>query len=400
MANYTLRKNQDGSVSCTIRVHRGRGADHKQLKPFTKTVRLDGDLTTRQLNRAAASEAALFERECEKGRVALENPKFETYAAYVLAQKLRGGMKPTSALTWERSLKRLNAEIGGMRIQDIQARHLNKLYTRLEQSGNERTGKGLSPQSIHVLHGVFGSVMSTAFREGLIQVNPATRCILPKQEPPKVDALTLDEVEAVLSALESEPAKWRTFFNLAICTGLRRGELAGLCWDSVDTKANTLHITRNLTYTPSGGNVLGSLKTGTKSNRFITVPLTMSQMLEAWHQEQRALFEKIGVQNPLDLCFTTDEGKPINPSNINTWLRTFCKRHGLRVVHCHQFRHTAATLLIGSGLDLASVAQRLGHSKLSTTANIYTHATSDADAKVTAALDRIIYTSKENTQQK
>ena len=125
----------------------------------------------------------------------------------------------------------------------------------------------------------------------------------------------------------------------------------------------------------------------------------MLEMLEAWHLEQRALFEKIGVKNPLGLCFTTDEGKPINPSNINTWLGSFCKRHGLRKVHCHQFRHTAATLLISSGVDLPSVAQRLGHSKLSTTADIYTHPTSEADAKVTAALDRMIYTDKQNTQQ-
>lgn len=393
MANYTLRKNKDGSTSCLIRVHRGRGLDKKQLKPFTKTVRLEAGLTERQLRKAADDAARDFERDCKEGKVAAERPNFQTYAAYVFQLKQRTGkLKNCSANIWEMSLKRLDDEIGPLKLEDIRVDMLNKFYGRLMENGNQTTGKGLSPRTIRIIHGVFSSVLAEAVKEGLLQTNIASRVTLPKLSKDRVDALELNELEAVLRAAESEPTKWKVFINLLVSTGLRRGEVLGLRWSRCDLKGNRLYIDTNLTYTPKTGCNLGTLKTGERANRFISIPAHVSMMLADWKKEQRRIQKGRGLENKLGLVFTQDGCcEPVNPSNINSYLTRFCKKYNLPHFHAHQCRHSMASLLLNNGMDVAAVSQRLGHSRLSTTLDTYGHILQGADLKVVEAVDELIY---------
>ena len=146
-----------------------------------------------------------------------------------------------------------------------------------------------------------------------------------------------ETIKAILSALESEPTKWQIIIYLALQTDLRCGELTGLCWDCVNTTEHTLHIKRSLRYSPKSGPVFGPLKYGERAIRHITIPPSLSEMLDVWRQEQQELFP----QNPHGLCFTTDDGKPLTVQHINMWLGAFCRRHNLPTVRYHQLTRMA-----------------------------------------------------------
>lgn len=79
--------------------------------------------------------------------------------------------------------------------------------------------------------------------------------------------------------------------------------------------------------------------------------------------------------------FAQDSGKAMHPDNVNTWLRSFSRRHSLSHINPHAFRHSMASILYFNGVDSVSISKRLGHAQVSTTANIYAHVMEQADQK-------------------
>ena len=145
MANITPRRNKDGDIiSYQIRVFRGRNADGTRLKDYMMTWRPTPGMTKRQIAKELERQATLFEEACKQGQVSIEKPTFEKYAAYVVELKERNGLKVKTAVRYKDMLKRINAEIGPIKLQDLRPDHLNRLYAKLAEPGqNKKTGGGL-----------------------------------------------------------------------------------------------------------------------------------------------------------------------------------------------------------------------------------------------------------------
>ena len=117
-----------------------------------------------------------------------------------------------------------------------------------------------------------------------------------------------------------------------------------------------------------------------RRTRIIKLPLETLQLLRkyrAWQMEQRLLHGDLW--HDTGYVFTSENGKPINPSAIGAMLRWFEKRHDLPHINAHKFRHTMASILYYSGADPVSISKRLGHAAVSTTQNIYSHLIEQAD---------------------
>ena len=261
-------------------------------------------------------------------------------------------------------------------------RAMNSLYTALAQPGqNKRTGGGLSAKTILEHHRLISTVLDQAEREGLVPFNVAGKATLPKQERREVNYFQPEQVEAIRDALELEPIKWRTITHLFLITGARRGEILGLKWDKVDFEQNRIHICNNVLYSPDRGIYESTPKTDT-SNRFVTLPLETMKLLRkyrAWQNEERLrLGEYYQYQG---YVFTQDNGQPMHPDGVTTWLSRFSERHGLPHINPHAFRHTMASMLYFNGVDSVSISKRLGHAQVSTTANIYAHVMEEADQR-------------------
>ena len=84
--------------------------------------------------------------------------------------------------------------------------------------------------------------------------------------------------------------------------------------------------------------------------------------------------------------FVRDDGRPMQPDSIGSWLTRFYKRHNLPKINPHAFRHTVASVLIHSGTDVVSVSKRLGHARTSTTTDIYAHIMQEADQQASECI--------------
>lgn len=247
----------------------------------------------------------------------------------------------------------------------------------------------LSTKTILEHHRLISTVMSQAEKEMLIQYNPAHRATPPKIERAEVDSFQPEELARILECLELEPIKWRTITHLLIITGCRRGEIMGLHWDAIDWKGQQLRIDRALLYTAESGIYEDSTKTG--ETRFIKVPAETIQLLKLY----RAYYDGLKVKNgdrwiETDYVFTRDDGGVMNPDNVTQWLANFSKKYDLPPIHPHKFRHTMASLLIYNGTDALTVSKRLGHAKVSTTTDIYSHVIKQADERAAESIADVI----------
>lgn len=383
MANLQERRDKSGKlISYSIRVHRGRGADGKQLKPWTATFDVSPTWTEKSARKKAEAFAATFEKECREGVTSDSRLRFEEYCNYVIGLKEQRGIKHSTIVRYRELTERLYPAIGHIKLKDLRADHLNTLYSDLAKPGqNKRTGGGLSAKTILEHHRLISTVLDQAEKEGLVPFNVAAKTTLPKVTRKAVNYFQPEQVAAIRDALDAEPPKWKMLTHLLLITGARRGEVLGLKWCAVDFAGNRVHVCNNVLYSPDVGIYEGTPKTAT-SDRWVTLPAETMQLLRQYRAWQNAERLRLGeYYQDQGFLFAQDDGKPMHPDSVTDWLAKFSKRHGLPHINPHAFRHTMASMLYFNGVDSVPISKRLGHAQGSTTANIYAHVMEAADKK-------------------
>lgn len=243
----------------------------------------------------------------------------------------------------------------------------------------------LANKTILEHHRLIRTILGQAEKEMLVPYNAAAKATPPKNDQKEVNYFQIDDLVRIREALEQEPLKWRVATHLLLITGCRRGEVMGLRWSKVDFENNQLKIDTNLLYSPKRGIYEDTTKTRTV--RFVKIPIETMALLQeyrAWYAELR---EANGDRwHDTDFLFVKDNGEPMIPDGITAWLRKFSMRHDLPHINPHAFRHTMASVLINSGTDVVSVSKRLGHKKVSTTTDIYSHIIQQADEQASECL--------------
>lgn len=395
MAHPAPLKNKNGIVyGYQIKVYRGRDASGKQLKPFSTVWRIpEGMKNQRTIQKELEKFAVLYEQQCKEGLVSTEKKTFVAYAEYFMALKERD-QKHSTVERYRELLVRINEEIGHMKLTDINCEHLNRFYVKLGKKGqNKKTGEGLSPKTImehhRLIHGIFGQAM----KEGLVRFNPAETASPPSVKKKEASFFEVETVEKIMQCLEEEPLKWRCITLLLIATGARRGEIMGLRWSAVDFKKDEIKICNNLLYSTKRGIYADSPKTN--ETRYICVEHSVMQLLSQYRRDQSLLRLKMGSRwVGTGYCFTRENGEPMHPDSVTDWLTKFSKKYDLPHINPHKFRHTQASILIGEGVDIITVAKRLGHKDPSTTSNIYAHVLAKADAEANKALADVLFKKK------
>jgi len=262
----------------------------------------------------------------------------------------------------------------------------------------------LSGKTVLNYHRLISSILETAVKWQVILSNPCARVQPPKAE--RKEARYLDDKEAVLilEKLEREPLKYRALFTLLLYSGMRRGEICGLTWNDVDMKSGVIDVNKSSLYLPGKG-VFDDQTKNASSERSIKVPAFVIELLQQLRKEQINEILMLGTawegkRDGTGKIFTQSTGKPIHPHTVTDWFEKFIARHDLPSACVHSLRHTNATLMIASGVDLRTVSKRLGHAQMSTTANIYTHAIRTADEMAADTLDNILNPSLEAKQKK
>jgi integrase len=266
--------------------------------------------------------------------------------------------------------KHVRPALGDLGIQAIKPEHLNKLYRDLHGTLAARTVKHVH----RLLHRVFGH----AAKWGTIKRNIVALVDAPKVQPTEAAALQLAEIPTMLNGLRG-----KALFPIAVValgTGMRRGELCALRWQGVDLDAGSLRVERSLEQTRKGGLRFKPPKTARGRRTISLSPSVVAELRSHWkaQQEQRMALG-FGRAAPDGLVFATYDAKPRQRDGLSKEFSEAMAAIGLPHVTLHTLRHTHASQLITSGMDILTVSRRLGHSSPAITLTVYGHLLSPQD---------------------
>ena len=293
---------------------------------------------------------------------------------------VEGTLRPLSAQRYRAVIRLyIKPRIGTQRLQGLSGGTLNGLYADLERDG-------LSVSTRRLVHAVLGRALRDAERWGRVPRNVARMADPPSRERGRAQAWTAAELRRFLDHVSDDrlAAMWR----LAATTGMRRGEVAGLTWRTLDLAHARLSVEQQLVPT-KGGASFGPPKS-TRSRRTVALDPVTVDMLRAHHETQLLERDFAGpAYVDRDLVFADPLGGSIHPQRLTEWFSEHRKAAGVTTGSLHTLRHTAATLALTSGVPVHIVAARLGDAPteiLKTYAHLLPQSDELAAERIAAAL--------------
>jgi integrase len=267
-------------------------------------------------------------------------------------------------------------ELLKMQLGEITPLHLNREWSRLLACGGHhrrtKESRPLSSKTVRNIAGIISSAFARAIKWGLVTANPVTASEPPVPKKHRGIALTPAQ-QRLICETASGPWCLATFLEMCAGTGARRGEVLALRW--ADIQDGRVVIARSLTQTKE---VLDFKCTKTEdSTRPVSLAVSTLAALDAHRRRQDEFRQQFGpdYRSDLDLIFANPDGTPLKPDSVSATVSALCRRLRLpKGVSLHTLRHSHGSHLIASGMDLATISQRLGHSNVRVTAEIYAHA--------------------------
>ena len=316
----------------------------------------------------------------------LNEPSRETVETFL--QGWLVAIRPTvRESTWHgyewRVRKLVIPRVGAVELRALDALALNTLYSELLATGN-RKAEALSARSVSHVHKVLHRALRDSVRWGKLRSNPAEHADPPSPARREMRAWAADQARAFLASVEND--RLRACWHLALASGMRRGELCGLRWSDVEDDRLTVGRSR----TAAGYEVT---EREPKSGRTRTVALDAGTVAELRSHRTRQLEERLAwgeAWTDSGYVFTRENGEPIHPHSLSQFFETRVAATSLPRLSLHGTRHTHATLGLAAGVSPRVMQERLGHSSVAITLDLYTHPADDqhvdAAAKVAALL--------------
>lgn len=364
----------------------------KRRKPQQKTVHPPDGLTPKAKEKWLEEEAALFERQCRNEPLKAVD-KTITLAAYTemwLREIAPNKLAKSTLARDKQDIDRFMPHLGGYKLTDLKPEHFRNLYAELRKQKNSITGKPLSECTIEGVHACLCGILSDAMEGGFLSHNPAWRTYKYAGKKKKKQNVADEETtQKLIAALEEESIKYETYFKLIIATGMRRGECCGLKWCDLNFKEKSIHICRNVVKVTGEDIIVKEPKTAS-GDRYVYFSPEMASLLKEYRKfcEQETETYDERKLSADDYIFRRHGMElPMTPSSFTWRFKLILKKHGLPSnLNVHSLRHTAASLMIAGGADVATVSGLLGHSQVSTTLDIYTHAFDDKKKAASAVL--------------
>ena len=279
----------------------------------------------------------------------------------------------------------------GIMLCDLTADHINNFYDDMLES--------LKATSIHKFHANISKALKYAVRKGYID---SARIIMERVNRPKAEKfygkfLRQSEVEELYEAVKGH--KLELGVLLGAYYGLRRSEIVGLRWESINFENDTITIEHTVTMATVNGECIISADDTTKNRSSLrTLPLTpvlRAKLLsvQAEQEHYRKLCGRSFNKEESKYIYTDTLGNRIKPGYLTGQFPVFLKKNGFRHIRFHDLRHSCASLLLANGVSLKQIQDWLGHSTFKTTADTYAHLESDSKLAAAAALTWINNTS-------
>lgn len=292
------------------------------------------------------------------------------------------------------------APIGRMRIQQLRSTHLESYYI----------ASSLAPPTLVVHHSILQQAIRKAKKNGIIAVNIAVdldhkpRLNRKQHVAARLHCWTAGEARTFLAAAGASSSRAAAFYTLALDSGARKGELCGLTWANLDLDAGKMHIVQQLLRAQKGEDhrrpKFGPPKTGRP--RTVSLSAETVALLRVHRKDQREFmmahrssyrdFDLVFAKDWTDLRKPTEHiGEALQMNNLGQReYATLIKAAGVKPIKFHGMRHTMATLLLQAGTPVHVVTERLGHSKVEMTLEVYAHVLPDMQQQAAETIGAIL----------
>ncbi|MER2107668.1 MAG: site-specific integrase [Solibacillus sp.] len=255
---------------------------------------------------------------------------------------------------------------------DICQKHVNEWAAKLK---NFRAVKSYAAK-----------VLDFAIKRGFLQTNSFTHVEVPVNKKKVVEEdedklenfYTREQLIHFLSCLEQENNfKANALFRLLAFSGMRKGEALALMWNDLNFTTNELRINKAIS---RGKKQLYLKTTKTRVPRTIKMDDKTMAVMKEWKKRQKQEYLVLGfnTMQPKQLVFSNEVNEYLQPTKTRKWILHVQKKYKLDTITTHGLRHTHCSLLFEAGASLKEVQDRLGHSDIQTTMNIYAHVTKKA----------------------
>lgn len=268
--------------------------------------------------------------------------------------------------------------IGGTRLRDLTTADVEALLRRLatRKASKPKNGRGgrkgpLGRSSLARVRFALSEVLQEAVRRDMVARNVAAAAKLPRTAAPPRARRSLTPPEAAALTEAAEGDRLEALVAVMLYCGLRPGEVTGLTWDCIDFDEATLTVRQSRKVGPSGWMSIGPTKA--QSDRVQRMPERVAATLRAHELRQKAQRLAAPAWEDMNLVFTNEIGRPIDPSNLRREIARLCKDAGVEPISPNELRHSAASLLVNAGVGLEEVADFLGHANVRMLAQTYRH---------------------------
>jgi len=259
--------------------------------------------------------------------------------------------------------------LGQVRVSKLTGIQISAAYAKALQSGRCDGKGGLSRRTVHHMHRILRQALHTALKWSIIMRNPADTVDPPK---PQTQTMRTYDMAQTVAAMESlRPTRMFIPTILAVLCGLRRGEIAALRWRHVDTEKRSAGIVESAEQTGDGVRYKQP-KSG--KGRNVRLPESVVEELSAWRVKQAEEFLRLGIRPDGDTFVVTKaDGEPLQPRSITHEWNRLLEANKLPRIRFHDLRHSHATHMLKDGIHPKIASERLGHSKIGITLDLYSH---------------------------
>lgn len=277
----------------------------------------------------------------------------------------------------------------GVKLVDMDRQAIQN-YVNFKFERGRLDGKGgLSATTLKHHRNVINQTLNLAVFNDLISKNPCQFVSMPQTERYNYSFFTLEEMNSFLNAIKNE--RLYPLYVITATYGLRKSEVLGIKWDSINFENKTLTIKHTRV---EGHQTVEKDKTKNQSS-FRSFPLSdniidIFKELKADENKNRKLFGKEYIKN--DYVFKLENGEPYRPNYISKKHNQILKQYGFKHIRFHDLRHSCASLLNAQGFTIKDIQEWLGHSDIQTTANTYAHLDIKRKQGITNTLTSVLNT--------
>jgi integrase len=266
--------------------------------------------------------------------------------------------------------------LGPLRVQEIDRARMRQWVMQLAAN--------YSPSLIRNCLAILNGAFRDAVDMKIIDDNPCSNVKRPPERRKPIQTWTIEECSKLLAVVKDDPM-WFAVYRVLLGTGMRQGELRALRWSDVNFTKGRIHIRRTMTMTQDGKVIVGT-DTKTGGERVVALAAGPAAALRSWQDTK-----PIRPINPeRDYVFGTRPGSPLGLSYWQKRHDAFIAEAGIRRIPLHGTRHSFATVSMEQGIHPKIVQEALGHSRIETTLNRYSHVSVDLQQAAAEALDNVL----------